>query len=1311
MKSLFYNINIHRLCIAILLSIIATNTYTQNVVKHISNSDGLSNNSVNCIFQDSENNMWIGTWDGLNVYNGRDIQTFRYTKNNKQGISNNIIRQIIEQNSDYIWISTDYGLNRWDKNKEEFTQYYLGMEHNVPKQEKSFLIGATILHNIVCYVKDKGLFFFNEQLQRFVSTGSNINEKVKDFVIDSNNNIYFLFENGTLTKYKIEENNKSVNFVKQQYIEQHGSISKIFLTNDFLILNYPDYIKILDHKNQYPTTINTDRHKTISQIIYRNGSLLFSLYEGGCMEYDLNTKQYKSMDMIPDKVSIFTMYSGSQGILWVGTDGQGLLKIYEYNSPFTPVRTNYPVRSFCRLDDDKILIGTKGDGIKLFNKSTGLVSDYLNINNGLLSNSVYAIKKNNSNDIFIGTEGEGLNILLDGKKLIRINIPAEYPHFKAVYNIHFSHNDKYLWLGTSGYGLIKIELLKKNNEYQISDLKQYTLNNNIIYSIEEGDNGDELWLATRGGGINKFNITAEKFENLENINSKFQLSSNDVLVLHKSEANNLWAGTSHGLNDLNISNGWIENYTTSNGLPNNTIHGILEDENKNIWISSNKGISYINTATKSITNYSAKDGLQNDEFADGGYYKDADNNFYFGGVSGFNHFAPQNIHRREYQPTLNLSALIIYNTPQNTRERIENGILKLSSEEPYVTLRFIARDFINNENCEYDYRLQNFSDEWIKNGNNPNIVFTKLPPGKYKLEVKCTNGDKVWSTDIYTLDIDVAYPWWLSMPAFVAYFIFISIIIYIVQSVIRNRIRMNRQLLLEHIEKQHQQKINESKLNFFTNVAHEFFTPLTLIYGPAQHLLEKSNLDSYSKRYIQIIKNNADRMQKLISELMDFRKAESGHTALLAENIDLKILINYIIDNYTEIAEENKIELKINTENISTFVTDRNSLEKIFFNLISNAFKYTPGKGYISINMKQDSERLCFVIRNSGKGLTNKQMSEIFNKFRIFENSKLQNTTSTGIGLSLTKSLVELLDGIITVNSELGQYVEFSVTLNPIKNTQNNAINERDNENMTVNDDYIQERKSITILIVEDEKNIRELLKDILNPYYNIQEAENGEDAINSIQQNTPNIIITDILMPHLDGIGLIDRLKSNSITSHIPIISISAKSSTEDYINAYEHGADMYITKPFHPRHVLVTVDNLISKHSLLKDYFGSSLSTLTIKDGITIHKEDEYLLQEITSYIEQNIDDESLSPNSISEFLGISKATLYRKLKDLTDKTPSEFVRTIRLKHASQLLISTKLTVSEIMFKSGFSNKSYFYREFSKQYGKSPKDYRESI
>ncbi len=705
----------------------------------------------------------------------------------------------------------------------------------------------------------------------------------------------------------------------------------------------------------------------------------------------------------------------------------------------------------------------------------------------------------------------------------------------------------------------------------------------------------------------------------------------------------------------------IREYTEKEGLANNTIHGILEDETDNIWISTNQGISRINLFDNSITNYSSKDGLQNDEFSDGAYYKDEDKILYFGGVNGFNYFNPEKIHLRDFNPSIGLSNLRIFNTAQNINERINDNTLKLAYDEAYVTFSFIAHDFINNENCEYDYRLLNFSDEWINNGNNPNIVFTKLPPGKYRLEVKVTNGDRVWGGDnIYTLSIDVAYPWWLSTVAFIIYTILALIIVYIAYSVIRNRIRLNRQLLLEHIEKQNQQKMHESKLNFFTNVAHEFFTPLTLIYGPAQHLLEKADLDGYTKRYIQIIKNNADRMQKLINELMEFRKVESGHTPLHPESIDIKLLIEYITDNYTEIAQENKIEFRVETDSISTIITDRNSLEKIIFNLISNAFKYTPANGFIHISVTQNNN-LHISIRNSGKGLTDRQMSEVFNRFKILETSKLQNSTSTGIGLGLTKSLTEMLGGEISVSSKLGEYVMFEIDIPPMKSNQLiSAIDSQDDDRIAISP-QIYDKKDISILIVEDEKNIREFLKDILSPpYYNISEAGDGEEAVSMIEQNMPDIILSDVLMPNMDGMGgLIDKLKSDPKTAHIPIINVSAKSSVEDHINAYQHGADLYITKPFHPRHVLTTVQNLINKRSVLKDFFNSSLSSITIKDGITIHQDDERLLQEIVSFIEKNMDDESLNPNAIADALGLSKATLYRKLKDMADKTPQRICK----------------------------------------------------
>lgn len=1321
-KYIYLKITYFILCLWVFPTIVCS----QNMVKHISNVNGLSNNSVNCFFEDSQHTLWIGTWDGLNAFNGRDFKTYRYSRTNKSSISNNVIRQVIEQDSSYIWVATDYGINRWNRKTQEFDTYFLGTEHNKPKQEKSYLLGLSSHQIIICYVKEQGLFYFDNTKREFISIENKLNVEIKDFVIDSDDNIFFLTEKGALYKYQLEYNTGKLSLDKETFVEVAKPVSSIFLTNNLLVVNYGNYFKIIDDKNSYPSTIDIAENKTISQVIYNEGSLFISFVEGGCIQYNIKSKSFIPLDGISDKLPVFTIYAGSQNILWVGTDGQGIMQVYDYTSPFRTVKTNYPVRSFCENEDGTILIGTKGEGIKLLDKITGVASDFVSLNNGLISNSVYTMSRNRNGDIFVGTEGAGVNIITKNTNRVeRLSIPNKYPFFRAVYSILFTHNDTYLWLGTSGYGLIRIQIRKDADTYIVEGVRQYlssdndvSLNNNVIYSIVKGENDNELWLGTRGGGVNRFNVQTELFSDLENIDSNLILTNNDVLALMKGAGNSLWVGTSYGLNQLFLKQNppAIEEYVDDNGLANNTIHGILEDKNKNIWISTNLGLSFIDLKTKRITNYTSRNGLQNDEFSDGAYFRDQSNNIlYFGGVSGFNYFAADEIHLRDYSPTISLSNLRIYNTNQNIYERIVDNTLKLSYDEPYVTFSFIAHDFINNENCEFSYRVLNFSDEWINNGNSPNIAITKLPPGKYKLEVKCTNGDRVWSNNIYTLNLNIAYPWWLSTPAFIAYLLLILLIIYIAQSVIRNRIRLNRQLLLEHIEKQHQQKIHESKLNFFTNVAHEFFTPLTLIYGPAQHLLEKADLDNYSKRYIQIIKNNADRMQKLINELMEFRKAESGHTSLHAENIDIKLLIDYISDNYAEIIEENRIDFKIEDENISTFVTDRNSLEKILFNLISNAFKYTPNGGYIYAYIWQDNDpsgQLHFRIRNSGRGLTDRQMSEIFSRFKIFETSKLQNAHSTGIGLNLTKSLAELLGGTITVDSVLGEYVEFDVVLNPMKlqATEININNDNEIESVLVGNEFVSEKKDISILIVEDEKNIRELLKDILTPYYNIREACNGEEGLAEVEMNMPDIIISDILMPNLDGIGLIDRLKSDDKTAHIPIISISAKNSVEDHINAYKHGADLYITKPFHPRHVLTTVENIINKQLMLKKYFNSSRSAVTVKDGITLHQEDEQLLQEIIHFIENNIDDESLNPNSISEFLGISKATLYRRLKDLTDKTPSEFVRAIRLDYASRLLKTTKLTVAEIMFKSGFSNKSYFYREFAKQFNVSPKEYRSS-
>lgn len=1315
MKSSCY---IRIICILFIISVTSERLLASNVVKYISNINGLTNNSVNCILEDAEHTIWIGTWDGLNAYNGREILTFRYSKSNPNSISNNIIRQIIERDGS-LWIATDDGINRLDKRTHAITRYYLRTDNKIPNQEKSFILGKSAAGNIICLVKGLGMFTYDAPADEFNLINVDFTGQIKDYSINESDIVLFLMNDGSIKSLNYNRLVSGCGAADLQIVRTDVPISKMFLSGGRFILSEKNKLFLLDSDLLVFRTIELDSNKPISQAVLLGDNLYVSFIEGGCINYDLKTDTQAYLNELSSQLSVFTLYPGSQNILWIGTDGQGLIQLYHYDSLFQTIHTTHPVRCFCEDKEGNILVGTKGSGIKLLNSETKQLTDYLSESKGLISNSVYALRKNKADDIFIGTEGNGINILDAATgRLEKLEIPDKYPVFKAVYSIYFTNNDSLMWVGTSGYGLIKMNISKEQGRYRVKGFRQYnssdkyiSLNNDVVYAITSDPEDYVLWFGTRGGGLNRINIRNNDIKSLEDIDSRILLTNNDVLCLLR-DGTDMWIGTSYGLNTLkrNGSDFHLMQYADEK-LNNKTIHGILKDSEGNIWISTNQGLSCLNVNNNKIDNYTLNDGVQNDEFSDGAFFKDERNFLYFGGVSGLSYFNPENIHLREFNPPLVLSNLKIYNTAQDINERIRQGVLKLHYEERFVTFSFVAKDFINNENCEYAYRLKNHSDDWVAMGNNPNIIFTQLPPGKYQLEVKSTNGDKVWGDNIYRLTVKVGYPWWLSVPALIIYGILCIVIFCIARSVVKNRIRMSRQILIAQIEKQHERKIYDSKLNFFTNVAHEFFTPLTLIYTPAQHLLEQSGLDEDARKYLQIIKNNAERMQKLISELMEFRKTKSGNMDLHPGNVNVKALVEYASDNYVDILKENKIDFKVETHDTTEIYSDRNALEKIIFNLLSNAFKYTPRSGYIHVGVSQDKadNTLHLLVRNSGKGLTEQQMAEVFDKYKIFDTPKFGNSVSNGIGLNLTKSLTELLGGQIKVNSELGKYVEFSVTIPPLS-ADNSFImaDEKDAEQKEESrQNNLKPRKDTVVLIVEDEKNIRNLLKDVLSDY-TIQEAKDGAEALNEIERNHPDVIISDIVMPNMDGLTLIHKLKSDLKTSYIPIIGISARSSVEDQIDAYNHGADAYIVKPFHPRQVISTIENLLSRQMLLKDYFNSSMSSVKVKDGIVLHPEDEELIQNVTDFIKDNIDDESISPSSIADFVGVSKATLYRKFKEIMDKTPSEFVRGIRLEHAAKLLRTTKLTVSEIMFKCGFSNKSYFYREFLKQYGVSPKDYR---
>lgn len=1321
MKPLKYSLIVFLLCLTGLASLAGE----QYSIERLSNENGLSNSSVNCFCEDSRHRLWIGTWDGLNMYDGRKFQIYRHRRNSSGSIGNNIIRQIIEQDSLTMWIVTNDCVSRRDERTGLFSNFYPGRDNNAMSGHVSYILGKTSGNEILVCAKQHGFFLYRQGVKesKFIPVVGG-NPRILSMLIDDTDRIFMLTESREILCYRFVylKGREVPMLVEESPVKTQCKVSDMSLTGNVLVINYGSIVEGLDLHTGERYGIETGL-PNVGRIASREGTLY--LTDRNCsklVSYNLRTRLGETIGSLPSKTAVFSIYAGSQDILWVGTDGRGLLKIFEYASPFRTVHTVYPVRCFSKGEDGTILVGTKGEGIKLFDKRKRDVLGEITATQGLISNSVYSMRKNSRGDIFIGTEGKGINYLVRGEKSLRkLYFPADSITVKSVYSLNFSHGDSVLWAGTSGGGLIRMKLkYLRGDGYTVYDVRQYkasgvysALGSNIIYSIVRSVDQDVLWLGTRGGGVVKFDSGKERFESIPNYSDLSKEINMDVLSMVRGTDGSLWVGTSYGLNRLMTEGGQIR-YTSFPGeddLEDSAVHGIVEDMAGNLWISTGNGITCIDGHSGRSVQYTSLNGLQNNEFSDGAYFRDNDKDIFFGGVAGFSYFNPDEMSLRDYSPQIRLAGLRINNAELNVYDRIKQNVLCLDYDEAHVSLSFCVGDFINNENCIFEYRISSISDEWISNGSNSSISLTRLPPGRYRLDVRYTNGDRVWCKSMFSLNIRMRHPWWFSGWAVIIYLMLAIFIAYVVCSIIRNRIRMSRRLLLEHVEKEQQKKMHESQLNFFENIAHEFFTPLTLIYGPAQQLLERGELDNYAKKYVLLIKNNAERMQQLLNELMAFRKADKGYTVLHAETLNLNSMLNSIIDNFMLLAGENHIQLSVRIGEMGSFNTDRNVLEKIFFNLISNAFKYTPANGYIKIYLeRQADDTVQFRVRNSGKGLTEEQCAEAFNRFRIFEHTNQKHAISTGIGLNLAKELSELLGGKISVESQLNEYVEFNVVLPQLPMPEKQS-EEDPRKDVTFNLPVSQDRhRKFTVLVVEDDYNIRDLLLDILSSKYTVLTANDGLEALRILQQNLPDLVLCDIVMPELDGLGLIDKIRSDERTAHLPIVSVSAKLSMEDRIEAVEHGADAYITKPFNPRHVLATIGQLLNKRTIMKEYFNSARSDVTVREGVTLHHEDERLLNDIVGFIEKNIDDDALNPTSISDFIGMGKTSLYEKLKELTGKTPGEYIRMVRLDHASKLLKTTQLTVQEVMYKSGFSSKSYFYKEFAARFGSSPKEYRKA-
>lgn len=1315
----------------------------------LSNNDGLSNSSVNTIFQDSENILWFGTWDGLNRYDGTAFKQYRPVPGNNRSLSNQIIRNIFEEDSRHLWVTTDYGINRFDKLTGAFTRYFLGYADKYIFRESSFQGCISPEGTIVASAYHGGLYIYNKEKEDFLplepdrkyTTGN-----ITDLFFDEKGYLWLQNDRHELNRFELRPDGKGFMLLLKDRFALPADVKKVFYDNDKNIwFADNDRLRYIDIYAAIPRILTSD--------IYIGGTLNCVLKKGdtlyiGTTTLFLTVKNGQVVRHSEEEVSFLSVYIGTQDIVWIGTDGKGIFKIYTkpefmtlVNHQRMPQLSNFAVRAIAKDDTGNIWTGSKGGGLckisYLGAKGLEHVTNY-RIGNNFATNSILSIRKAAGNDLWVGTDGYGLFYYSAAEDRVKQLRTTDASKDKLIYSVYciLQTGPQTLYLGSSGGGLTRLDFDPGNRitgieQFKYDESDKNSISSNIVYALIE--DGNYLWIGTRGGGLNRFDRQTGRFTSYKNnpdqVNS---LSSNDVISLLKDRQGRIWVGTTSGLNLIETISGRnisFKRFGEGHGLPNTNIHAIQEDGKNNIWVSTSNGLARIDPETWKISNYFYEDGLQDNEFSDGASFASADKQeLYFGGINGFNIIHTSLIGTRNFMPNLLLNQILVDNTTYPMPTGPAGGKISVGYQTGSISLTFSIPDYVDNKKCLLAYQLVNEplfkdpvpTDEWVVSEQSKNIVLNKLNPGNYTLYVKYSNADQAWNPEYYKVKLHIIPPLWESWWAILLYIILVMSGILLIYYLKKYRMSMRHKLELEKQEKTKKEEIHQAKLKFFTNIAHEFSNSITLIYGAIEQIFIHDEIDEKSRKQLVSIKRNAERMHGQIQQLMEFRKMETGNLTVRPEKVDVNELVKYTLDNFIDVAESKKIQVALDLdEQLPPWITDREMLEKIIFNLLSNAMKYTPAEGTIKIGFGLTPDGcLQLTCANTGKGIKPEEIPLLFNRFKVldnFENELSQGMyTRNGIGLAMCRDLTELLGGTISAESRMGEQTTFSVTIPQGDETKIAAgpenpamVAAQKAESPEVPGENTEDIP--TILVVDDQEDILRLISDVLlEDRYRILTAANGKKALAVMENEIPDLIVCDVIMPEMDGITLIKTLKERNETRHIPVILLSSQSDIENQTVGLQTGANLFIGKPFHPKHLKAAVKRVLGNNRIIKDFAASPQAYKEKFNSQLINRDDKAFLDRIVDLLQENSGDENYNQDSLAEDLLISRVQLYRKIKHITQKTPGDFIRNFRLTQAEKLLISTDKTVQEIMNESGFRNKAYFYREFAKLHHCSPKDFR---
>lgn len=1314
--------------ILIFAFLLATTLAHSDNLRQISNHEGISNNAVLSLGQDQNGYIWVGTCDGLNMWDGTRMQLFPTDWGLSNDISGNLIERIVSTSDGYFWIDTNYGLscvNPTTRATENHTEIQGFMKFTASSREKVLVLTA-----------DQSWHYYNRKEKKFLKSETPIDIPYGAYyqLILDTNDILTIFTYQNIYCFQVEfdsvgaphftpiEHGLQIDGIKHVASDQHG-------------------IYIIDQQHSFYTYHSTDRALThiidlhdsindrgnISHIIRDGEDFLISFYTNGIVRLHYqpeSRKEHYTIEPMDIQCGVFFMLKDrNQDIVWIATDGHGLFSYAKGSTNFRsitfqdlPYQLSKPVRDLFVDADNHLWIATKGEGIIRIDDfysqhdfTPENVIHYTTENSSLQHNSVYTFANSSHNIIWIGHEATGLNYYsFDDNSIHAI------PSNPNIYNVHdiYESDPNTLWI-TTGNGVYKLSLSFTDQTPHIVDSQHIDFGDQLkdktlFFSIYP-DNDSTIWFANRGGGAIEYDILTDNYQIHASDSEK--LIYNDIFSIYRSQNGALWFASGGGV---------ISQENTPIAGIQGAIHGILEDNNGNLWISTNRGLSKYNIASGNAVNYGYSYGLQIIEYSDGAYFADdRHNTLLFGGINGFVVISQSGNIEKRYNPDILFNDITINDQVLPIRSMLsEDGLLELQPSHRTFTINTTALDYIDGSNYTYFFRVIGYSDTWQKTANS--VTFKDITPGTYTLEVKYCNNMTGEYSPVYTLQFEVLAHWWESTTAKIIYILLLIGIITLIAYLIIRRYRRRRAEKLKRLETQRREQQYESKINLFSNLTHELSIPLTMISAPCQRIINDSSSGSAPYEHARTIQQNVAKMQNLVYMLHQFRGENITGKECNIELVGISELANRIIETFSAFATQNNIRCNVNIPQNLIWPTDRDGLSTILNNLLSNAFKHTPYNGEVSVNITVEKDRLTLSVANDSKGVDMEDIDAIFDRYRVldyFEKKSRKGLSITGdLALAICHSITERLSGEIAVDSIPNATTSFTIRLPRLKpseqtSAEQNIISDVPEYGLPTRTEVKQypfDPKKQTLVIINDNADISSLVAELFEAEFNIKIYNSYEGVAELMRQMHPDIIISDIISKDADNLDFIRDLKQSKLTSHIPVILLSTPPQIERHIKGLESGADICITLPFNTDYLKASVKQLLRRNSQLKDYYKSSISSFELTNGKMLHKDDVEFIEKMISIISNNLTNNDISTAFIAREMGVSVRNLYRRIEGSLDQTPSNIIKEYRLATAEHLLTTTKLSIDEIIYKAGFVNRGTFFRCFSAKYGVTPKAYR---